>query len=318
MLFIDSDCIADPLWLTEIIPAFNDPACCAVGGLIDSFYNNKGLDRYEKVKSPLNMGNLPKRSSERDPFFYVPSCNLLVRKNVFLKLGGFKEDLCVGEDVDFCWRLQDQGYDLEYRPLGTVYHKHRNSMGQFCARRFDYGTSEPLLQQFHAKRVKNFVLPISSAVFWSLILFYFATGLISLPGICVIILITECIFKWVNIRKKNIPIHFLNLTIAIFRSYLSLLYHSCAFISRYYLFWSLPFLFLWPLLSVTILAVHLLTGVVEYIVKKPRLNFPYFLLLFTLDQLFYQLGVWWGCLKSFSFGPVNPRIRRNPLPEDLR
>ena len=145
LAFLDSDCVADPLWLRELIPAFSDPSNGAVGGIVDSYFNKKDLDCYEKVKSSLNMSSWFKSSREANPFFYLPSCNLLVRRNLFLQLKGFREDMHVGEDVDFCWRLQDQGSHLEYRPVGTVYHRHRNTVREFCARRFDYGTSEPLL-----------------------------------------------------------------------------------------------------------------------------------------------------------------------------
>jgi len=53
---------------------------------------------------------------------------------------------------------------------------------------------------------------------------------------------------------------------------------------------------------------HFLTGLMEFFIKKPRLNIPLFLFYFSLEQLSYQLGVWWGCFKRNFFGPVNPQI----------
>jgi len=61
-----------------------------------------------------------------------------------------------------------------------------------------------------------------------------------------------------------------------------------------------------------ILLMHVLAGIVEYTIKKPHLNIPQFLFYFTLDQISYQLGVWWGCFKKFFFKPINPQIVRRP------
>jgi mycofactocin system glycosyltransferase len=312
LAFLDSDCLADPLWLKELIPAFTDPSNGAVGGMVDSWGNEKGLDRYERVKSSLNMGSWPKSSREENHFFYLPSCNLLVRRTLFLRLGGFREDMCVGEDVDFCWRLQDLGHHIEYRPVGRVYHKHRNTVRHFCTRRFDYGTSEPLLQRFHAKRVKQFAFSLPAVLFWGSALLSIISGWIPLLGLSGITVLADSLITLAKIRQRNIPIPFSRLVLAAFRGYLAFFYHCCAFVSRYYLFCT-PLLFIvTPLGSAIVLGAHVLTGIGEYFTKKPRVQFPLFLFYFTLDQLSYQLGVWWGCLRGLFFGPVNPKIVRRP------
>jgi mycofactocin system glycosyltransferase len=312
LAFLDSDCLADPLWLRELIPAFTDPSNGAVGGMVDSCLDEKGLDRYEKVKSSLNLGPWPRSSQEGDHFFYLPSCNLLVRRTLFLRLRGFREDMCVGEDVDLCWRLQDLGQQIEYRPVGKVYHKHRNTWRHFCSRRFDYGTSEPLLQRFHAKRVKQFACSPQVALFWGSALVSIIWGWIPLLGLSGITLLVDSLITFAKIRRRNIPIPFSRLILAAFRSYLTAFYHCCAFVSRYYLFSTSLLFEVTPLGSAIVLGSHVLAGIGEYSTKKPRLRLPLFFLYFTLDQFSYQLGVWWGCLKGGFFGPVNPKIVRKP------
>jgi len=308
LAFIDSDCLADPLWLRELIPAFRDTSIGAVGGMVDSYFEENRLDHYEKVKSSLNMGSWSKSSREGEKFFYVPSCNLLVRQALFLRLGGFKDDLHVGEDVDFCWRLQDDGCHVEYRPVGKVYHKHRNRLRPFCIRRFDYGTSEPLLQRLHAKRIKHLVFPPAESLFWGLVILstmFEYTTILALSGITVLI---DSLTKFTKMRHRDIPIKFPHMFMAVFRGYLAFFYHCCAFVSRYYLIWSIVIFPFVPFVSGIIIGMHFLAGIVEYFIKKPRLNPVSFLLYFSLEQLSYQLGVWWGCLKKLYFGPVNPKI----------
>ncbi len=308
LAFIDSDCLADPLWLKELIPAFKDPSLGAVGGMVDSYFIEKGLDRYEKVKSSLNMGSWSKSSREGEKFFYLPSCNLLVRRDLFLRLSGFKDVLHVGEDVDLCWRLQDDGYHVEYRPVGRVYHKHRNIIRYFCARRFDYGTSEALLQRLHAKRIKYLIFPPAESLFWGLVVLSIIFEYIPLMVLSGLIILIDSLIKFNKIRHKDIPIKFPHMFLAVFRGYLAFFYHCCAFVSRYYLIWSIAIFPFVPFGSGIIIGMHFLAGVVEYFIKKPHLNPLSFLLYFSLEQLSYQLGVWWRCLRMLYFCPVNPKI----------
>ena len=308
LAFIDSDCLADPLWLKELVPAFKDLEVGAVGGMVDSYYEAKGLDRYEQVKSSLKIGSWFRSSREADPFFYVPSCNLLVRRALFLKVGGFGEDLYVGEDVDLCWRLRDEGYHVEYRPAGKVYHRHRNRLKSFCSRRFDYGTSEPLLQHLHSNRIKKLILPGAQALFWCAVALSILLKSLLLLALAGTVILSEVMKKFFRTRRKGLPVAPFYLLPPVVRGHFVFFFQCCAFFSRYYLIGAVlifPFL---PSVSALVMGMHFLTGLVEFFIKKPRLSIPSFLFYFSLEQLSYQSGVWWGCFKRNFFGPVNPRL----------
>ena len=315
LAFIDSDCLAEPLWLQELIPAFKDPSLGAVGGMVDSYFVESSLDRYEQVKSSLIVGFRAKRSLERERFFYVPSCNLLARRDLFLKLGGFKEELFVGEDVDFCWRLQDAGHHVEFRPAGRVYHRHRNRLRHFCARRFDYGTSEPLLQQLHPERSKQMVFSPGASLFWGIAILAIIFASFPFLALCGITVLFDALSKLFRITGKGTTIKFPAVFMAVIRSYFAFFYHCCAFVSRYYLFWAIVVMPLFPLATIIIMGMHLLAALVEYFIKKPRLNPVSFFFYFSLEELSYQLGVWWGCLKNLTFSSVNPRVAWRISPE---
>ena len=308
LAFIDSDCQADALWLRELVPAFRESGVGVVGGLVDSFFQAKAVDRYEKVKSSLHMGPWFKRSEETNRFFYVPSCNLLTRKELFLKLGGFRADLHVGEDVDYCWRVQDRGYEVDYRPRGRVFHRHRNTLGGFCSRRFDYGTSEPLLQQFHRTRLKTLLLPPAASFFWvfAAVSLWKAEG--ALLALCGVVTLIDSGAALQKLRRKGIAAGVSEVLSAVLRGYLAFFFHACAFVSRYYLVWILPLSSCFPKAGAALLGAHLLSAFAEYVLKRPRLDPFSFVFLFTLEQVSYQAGVWWGCAKKKFFGPVNPRL----------
>jgi mycofactocin system glycosyltransferase len=308
LAFIDSDCTSDPLWLSELLAAFKDPAIGAVGGVVDSFFCANALDKYEQVNSSLIMGTHAKRSRENEKFFYVPSCNLLVKRDLFLNIGGFKEELFVGEDVDLCWRLQDAGYPVEFRPNGKIFHKHRNTIGAFCQRRFDYGTSEPLLQVLHKNRGKQMLLPLWGTLFWSVVILSITFSLLPLLYICPFVMLMDYMEKNTKVKQSRITVTASQLFSAIVRGYAALFYHCSAFASRYYLLWFVPVIWMLPGVSGIFLLVHFISGLIDYFLKKPSLNLFSFLFYYSIEQLSYQAGVWYGCIKHKSFSAVNPII----------
>ena len=159
LAFIDSDCTASARWLRELLPVFGDAKVAAVGGWVDGMHEASALDRYEAVMSSLNLGRRTMSGGAGGDTFYLPSCNLLVWREAFSVVGGFRSELTVGEDVDLTWRLRDAGWSIVYLPRGAVRHAHRNRLRPFMKRRFDYGTSEGLLQQLHPVRGKKVLLP---------------------------------------------------------------------------------------------------------------------------------------------------------------
>lgn len=308
LAFVDSDCLVDPNWLKELLPTFKAPSVVAVGGRVDAYFNKTGLDRYETVSSSLIMGRHAMRSQERDIAFYVPSCNLLVRRSLFLAIGGFREELVVGEDVDLCWRIQDQSCQVAFQPVGKVFHKHRNHLIPFCRRRFDYGASEPLLQKLHEKRSKRMAFPVAGSLFLVVGILAMATAFLPLLSLCGGIAIGDTLNRLRTIRKKGVPVGIISIFFAVLRGYAAFAYHLSAFVSRYYMIWAILLFPVFPTTSTVIFVIHLVVGIVGYVIKKPRLNPFSFLFYFTMDQVSYQLGVWWGCLKHRTFGSVNPKV----------
>ncbi len=307
LAFIDSDCTADTKWLSDMIEAFLDPRVGAVGGRIDGFFKTGRLDRYEDVNSSLIIGTHIKRSSDVNKFFYVPSCNLLVKKDLFLTLGGFNPGLVVGEDVDLCWRIQNAGSAVEFRPNGTVFHRHRNKLTSFCKRRFDYGTSEPLLQKLHPDRKKQFYFPVGGLLFWWLVFlsFYISPDLI-LFGPAVIL--SDSLIKYIKTARQKLPVGFFQHLKAVVRSDAALFYHCAGFVSRYYLIWAILISFVFPKTALFLICLHLFSGSVDFFIKKPGLSIVEFLFFYTIEQLSYQAGVWVGAMRYFSFRSIAPSI----------
>lgn len=55
---------------------------------------------------------------------FVCGASMLVRRDIFLELGGFDPDyFAYNDDVDLCWRVWLKGYRVVYVPTSIIYHK---------------------------------------------------------------------------------------------------------------------------------------------------------------------------------------------------
>lgn len=311
LAFIDSDCVASDTWIREIVPYFQWEAVGAVGGYVDGYFDRSALDRYEKTFSSLNMGKEILFSADDPSTFYVPTCNLLVRRDLYLKIGGITESLHVGEDVDFCWRMRSLGQRLLYVPVGAVLHKHRSGVVKMLKRRADYGTSEALLYSLHRRKRKTFqVPPLAAMVFLSLCL---AIGLYSfLPlGVAATCAATEAGMKMWRMKKKSrLDIPTLRILYSVARTHMSFLYFASFHIVRYYLLCFLVLGTLLPSFWLLGLAMLVYAALVDYVIKRPQLFFITFLLYYALEHLCYQIGVGVGCVRMKTLSPYRSIFSR--------
>ena len=309
LAFIDSDCTASVDWLAELLPAFADPKTVAVGGLVDGMCSDSAVDRYEKVMSSLSLGGREMSGNSGDDTFYLPSCNLLVRREAFLQAGGFNDSMHVGEDVDLTWRLRDSGWTIVYLPVGRVFHEHRSSLRSFMSRRFDYGTSEGTLQTLHPRRHKRMVVPPLLALILVLAILGPFTGWWSCV-LAVAVLAIDSLTVYLRLKRRVLPIGITALVAGRLRALGSLVYYLSYHLVRYY---SIPLLILTllaPGFGLLFLAVSGCAAGVDHAVRKPKLAFAAFSVIYLLEQLAYGAGVFRGCLKGGTFASYRVEILR--------
>lgn len=309
LAFIDSDCSASVDWLCQLIPAFNDSSMAAVGGQVDGMCSESAVDRYEAVMSSLSISSRERVGNSGTDTFYLPSCNLLVRLSAFRSVGGFDDSMHVGEDVDLTWRLRDRGWSICYLPLGNILHEHRSSIRSFMSRRFDYGTSEGMLQLLHPTRHKRMVIPPLLAAILILSLMTFVIGLWSLLPVCGLLLF-DAVAVRLRSGRQGLPISLTAILAGRLRALGSLVYYLSYHLVRYYstalIILSLFVPVLW-LFYGTALAT---AAGVDYAVKKPKLPFYTFTVIYLLEQLAYGSGVFWGCLSRRCFSSYRIEIFR--------
>ena len=144
VLFCDDDDVAHPNWVEEMEKALS--GFDMVGGRLEFFDLNSAhlskIYRYSQERLPVKFHHLP----------FSPTCNLGVKKQVLLQSGGFNEDLKNGEDIDFCWRAQYDGFNLGFAQAATVSYRLRPS-NRLVYKQFKiYGVSDGPLMTIHKRR----------------------------------------------------------------------------------------------------------------------------------------------------------------------
>ena len=300
LAFIDSDCSASAGWLADLVPLFRDGQTAAVGGRVDGMCSASAVDRYEAVMSSLSLGSRERFGNSGDDTFYLPSCNLLVRRQVFLSVGGFESSMHVGEDVDLTWRMRDAGWTIAYLPSGSILHEHRSTLKSFMSRRFDYGTSEGMLQKLHPRRRKKFVLPPMLGIVLALALLAPLCGWLLFPAAFGLLAADAFVYR-VRLARRGVPLGFWELCAGRLRALGGLCYYLSYHLIRYYALPLCAVALLLPAFWVVPAALLLVAAGVDSRIRKPRLSFPRYAGIYCLEQFAYGAGVFVGCLRGRGF-----------------
>ena len=124
------------------------------------------LGRYERFRSPLDMGDVPGPVGPGRRIGYLPSAAMIVRADDFARLGGFDESLRVGEDVDLVWRATEADLRVRFEPAAVVRHEARGDLGSWLRQRMSYGSSAAGLDARHPGAAAPARLSLDSSAVW--------------------------------------------------------------------------------------------------------------------------------------------------------
>ena len=129
--FLNNDMRVEPSWLREMVaPLREQPALACISSKILS-WDGARIDFIGAGASFQGFGfqfDFGKESSPMDEarrIFAPCGGAMLIRKDLFLDLGGFDPDyFAFYEDLDLGWRLNLAGHDIWYTPAARTYHRH--------------------------------------------------------------------------------------------------------------------------------------------------------------------------------------------------
>ena len=151
--YTDSDCVADPDWLTYLVAKMESAELVACGG--------PNFPPPENSLVPAAVAVSPGGPTHvllsDDVAEHIAGCNMAFRRDVLLGLGGFDPTFrAAGDDVDICWRFQDAGYVIGFSPAAVVWHFRRNTVRAYIGQQRGYGKAEALVYSKHPFRFNLF------------------------------------------------------------------------------------------------------------------------------------------------------------------
>ena len=146
--YTDSDCVVDPDWLTYLVYKFQ-AGFVAVGG--PNFPPPE--DSAVAACVAASPGGPTHVLLSDEVAEHIPGCNMAFRKAAMDEIHGFDATYrAAGDDVDFCWRLQNAGYPIGFSPAAMVWHFRRNTISAYLKQQMGYGKAEALLYFKHSYR----------------------------------------------------------------------------------------------------------------------------------------------------------------------
>jgi mycofactocin system glycosyltransferase len=308
--FLDSDCVPAPGWLDALLPHFADPAVgAAAPRIVPHEAGRTWLARYEGASSTLDMGRRPSivRPGSRVP--YVPGAALIVRRAAAGP--GFTEDMQVGEDVDFVWRLGAAGWRVRYEPAAVMGHQHRVRLAPWFARRRDYGTSAAALELRHPGTVR----PLYASA-WTLAA-WLATAL-GHPEAGALAAGTSTVLLARRLARATGEPWPLPAGSAAWRlaarqaggGTLAAARPLGSALSRVWWPAALPAAVAVRRLRLPLAALVLAPPLLDWLDRRPPLDPARYVAARLLDDAAYSLGVWQGCAERGTVQPLLPLLRR--------
>ncbi len=144
-IFLNNDTIVGKGWKSELLKTLKkNKKCIAVQSKIRSYYQKDYFENagaaggfIDKYGYPFCRGRIFE-SVEKDNgqyndeirVFWGCGVSLLVDRKEFVKLGMFDESFFMyAEELDFCWRANNNGKEIWYSPKSVIYH-----MGSFSVK----------------------------------------------------------------------------------------------------------------------------------------------------------------------------------------
>ena len=304
--FLDSDCVPGPGWLDALLPHFADPAVGAVAPrIVPDEPGRTWLARYEGASSTLDMGARASvvRPGSRVP--YVPGAALVVRRDAAGT--GFCEDMRVGEDVDFVWRLAASGWRVRYEPAATMRHQHRVRLRQWFGRRKDYGTSAAILEQRHPGTVRPLYISAWTALAWLAA----ASGHPAAGAACTGASVALLARRLARVTGEQWPTARTAWSLAARLAGGGTLTAGRPLgsaISRTWWPVALPAAVAVRRLRAPLAALVLAPPLLDWLDRRPPLDPARYVAARLLDDLAYSLGVWQGCAGHRTIRPLLPEL----------
>lgn len=116
LALIDADCVADRAWLATLLARVEEGHSVVGSGV------TFGADGYWTQADNLSMFAEFLSHQPAGPHPMLPSIGMLLRREVFERVGGMDERYPRAHDIDWTIRMRQAGYQLFFEPAAVVRH----------------------------------------------------------------------------------------------------------------------------------------------------------------------------------------------------
>ena len=142
--YTDADARPDPHWLTYLAETFRRSSHAGVGGW-NIAPSGDGWVAACVANAPGRPIHVLLSDHEAE---HIPGVCMAFRRDALERIGGFDPQFrAAGDDVDICWRLQEEGMTLGFAHGAFVWHHHRDSVRDYWKQQRGYGHAEALLER---------------------------------------------------------------------------------------------------------------------------------------------------------------------------
>ena len=177
LAFIDSDAYPINSWLSIGLKYFETEKIIALGGPSGIPFKDEEekylISNYAK-RSFFCTANLSKRKYSRNNHYFdwLESCNFIIKKSAFDKVGGMNENQYIFEDLELCSKINKEYGKGKILFAGDliVYHKDRN-IKNFLKQRFVYGMF--IFEALQQSNIFGKIISLTPLIFSIIFLLFF-------------------------------------------------------------------------------------------------------------------------------------------------
>lgn len=155
LIVLDSDVVLPPGYMQAVDDELSAELADAFGGpdsAHPSFTDTQKAISYS-MTSFFTTGGIRGGKKKLDKF-YPRSFNMGIRRDVYMKLGGFSR-MRFGEDIDFSIRIFKGGYRCRLFPEAWVWHKRRTDLRKFFRQVYNSGIARINLYKKYPESLKT-------------------------------------------------------------------------------------------------------------------------------------------------------------------
>ena len=200
LAFVDADCIVSEEWIKNASKYFDNMAVVAWGA--------PPVLPKESTWVQQTWYLVRQKENQVQEVDWLESMNLFVRKDLFMEIRGFNEDLITCEDVDFCYRIRKYGKIFSDSSIQVIHRGEARTVKEFVKKEIWRGRSNLsgiLSHGFSLKELPSLFIPLYFGVFLPILFLSFIVFLNSVwlaAGLLLYLLPSAAVL--LKMRKKKI------------------------------------------------------------------------------------------------------------------